>query len=1091
MRARLDLSPLPRVQAPVLDAEQQMVVKHREGPLLVLAGPGTGKTTTIVESVVARLEEGQAPSEVLVLTFGRRAADEVRDRVAARIGGGLLPQVATFHSFAYGLVRSHSSHEEYLDPPRLLSGAEEDQRIRELIRGSLEDGTVQWPEGLREALGTQGFAAEVRVLIARMREREISPARLRSIADEVGRPEWRAVADIAEQEEDVMVLQNVMDYAELMHRAVLRAGDPAVRADVHARFRSIYVDEFQDTDPLQVELLKRIVGPGSSIVAVGDPDQAIYAFRGADVRGILDFPEEFRRADGSPSPIVTLRTVRRYGSQIAQAARAALAPRSLGTLPSQAQRDHRDPRFETDDVPGLASSVRVLLCPTRASRDLHIAEQIRAAHVHDKVAWQDMAVLVRSAGDLTSVERALTIAGVPASITADEIPLHAEPAVAQLLSIVEIAARPSHGTPERIEDLLLGPIGRLDVSDVRRLGRSLRSQRRATEADVLPARELVRALVVADEPMPPELEHASEVTAAINRVRWVLSEVAACIDAGASIGEVLWVAWTGGAHPHGWPERVKEAALAGSANANHDIDAVMALFSAAERLSERYRGVYAVTTFLDTLRDQAIPAESIADSSARRAGMQSMVRIMTVHRAKGVEWSRVWVTGLEEGLWPNIQPRNSLLAVDELASDHRSAPDLMREERNLLYVACTRAREQITLLAVDSGEEGEDRPSRFIADLVDVGVPVEQVAHRPDLITSWSGLVVDLRRALTEPHASPTEREQAASLLASIERMRESDGRPSVPAADPANWWGVRQLTDGPTPLRRREEPIALSGSSLDSIRQCSMKWFLDHEVHAEVPRNSATAFGSIVHAIADHVARGNIPEDIQLMDEFVDRVWSQVDFDAPWRSRSERLEARASLERFLRYHRAHLREFVVSERFLTTNLAVPTPQGSLEDVEIRGYIDRVERDGDDRLVAIDFKTSSSIPTKAETEEHGQLGLYQLLLREVGGLLVDSGEAALVGGAALVQLRRDASAKDSGPKEQMQSALEDSGGAGVTWIEEALGQAAEVVRGEDIGAHVGKHCRFCNFAGMCPAKNPQVSVVELEGERGVFGGDDE
>jgi len=97
----------------------------------------------------------------------------------------------------------------------------------------------------------------------------------------------------------------------------------------------------------------------------------------------------------------------------------------------------------------------------------------------------------------------------------------------------------------------------------------------------------------------------------------------------------------------------------------------------------------------------------------------------------------------------------------------------------------------------------------------------------------------------------------------------------------------------------------------------------------------------------------------------------------------------------------------------------------------------------------------------------------------------------LVGGAALVQLRRDASAKDSGPKEQMQSALEDSGGAGVTWIEEALGQAAEVVRGEDIGAHVGKHCRFCNFAGMCPAKNPQVSVVELEGERGVFAGDDE
>ncbi len=1087
MRARLDLSPLPRAQAPVLDAEQQSVVEHREGPLLVLAGPGTGKTTTIVESVVARLAEGQAPSEVLVLTFGRRAADEVRDRVAARIGGGLLPQVATFHSFAYGLIRSHASHEEYLDPPRLLSGAEEDQRIRELIRGSVEDGTVRWPEELREALGTQGFAAEVRVLIARMREREISPVRLREIADEVGRPEWRAVADIAEQEEDVMVLQNVMDYAELMRRAVLLAGDPVVQADLHARFRSIYVDEFQDTDPMQVELLKRMVGPASSIVAVGDPDQAIYAFRGADVRGILQFPEEFRRSDGTPSPIVALRRVRRYGSQIAQAARAALAPRGLGTLPSHVQREHRDPRFERHEDPASSPAVRVLLCPTRASRDLHIAEQIRAAHVHDKIAWQDMAVLVRSVTDLTSIERALNVAGVPASITADEIPLHAEPAVAQLLSIVEIAARPRHGTPERIEDLLLGPIGRLDVSDIRRLGRALRSQRRAADEDVLPARELVRSLVMADEPMPPELEQASEIAAGILRVRQVLSEVAGCIESGASIGEVLWAAWTGGSSPHRWPERLKEAALAGSASADHDVDAVMALFDAAERLSERYRGVYAVTTFLDTLRDQAIPAESIADSSARRVGTQPMVRIMTVHRAKGLEWSRVWVTGLEEGLWPNIQPRNSLLAVDELASDHREGPDLIREERNLLYVACTRAREQLTLLAVDSGEEGEDRPSRFITDLVNVGVPIERVAHRPDLITSWSGLVVDLRRAIIDPDVSAAEREQAASLLATIGRMREPDGRPSVPAADPVNWWGLHQLTDGPTPLRRSDEPIALSGSSLDSIRQCSMKWFLDHEVHAEVPRNSATAFGSIVHAIADHVARGNIPEDIELMDEFVDRVWSQVDFDALWRSRSERVEARASLERFLRYHRAQLREFVVSERYLTTNLEVPTPQGSTEDVEIRGFIDRVERDSEDRLVAIDFKTSSSVPTKAETEEHGQLGLYQLLLREVGGLVAESGEIALVGGAALVQLRRDAGAKDPGPKEQMQAALKDRGDGHVTWIEEALGQAADVVRGEDIGAHVGKHCRFCNFVGICPARNPQVSVIQLEGSSLVDG----
>jgi superfamily I DNA/RNA helicase/RecB family exonuclease len=1099
----LDLSPLPRARAPQLDPQQQAVVDHRDGPLLVLAGPGTGKTTTVVESVAARLDEGQPPGEVLVLTFGRRAAGEVRDRIAGRVGGGLLPQVATFHSFAYGLIRSYAPAEEYLDPPRLLSGAEEDQRIRELIAGSVEDQSVRWPEELREALGTYGLAAEVRVLIARMRERGLSPARLRAIADERGRSEWRAVADIAEQEEDVMVLQNVMDYAELMRRAVLRAGDRDVRADLHSRLRAIYVDEFQDTDPLQVELLRRIAGPNCSVVAVGDPDQAIYAFRGADVQGILDFPETFRRPDGQPAPIVALRSVRRYGPMIADAAKRALAPRTLGTLPIEVQRHHRDPAFVSGDevTDDAETAVRIVSCSSRSSRDAHIAAQIRSAHVHDRVPWQDMAVLVRSSDDLTRVERALKVAGVPASVTADEVPLRAEPAVAALLLIVEIAARPHTGTPERIEDLLLGPIGRMDVSDLRRLGRALRSARREAEEPVLPARELVADVIVGDEPLPAAIDPASSVATSVERVRTVLAVVAEQVAEGASIGEVLWTAWTGGSANHRWPDRLREAALDGSTTANHDLDAVIALFDTAERLSERYRGVYAVTTFLDTLRDQAIPAESIAESASSALGERaSIVRIMTVHRAKGLEWSRVWITGLEEGRWPNVQPRGSLLAVEELAATDHRVPDLIREERNLLYVAITRARDQVTLLPVDSGDEGDDRPSRFIADLTapstdgcfTAGVPLEVVSHRSDLVTSWSGLVADLRRALVVPETSDATRNQAASLLARIAQLRDRAGHAAVQAADPHNWWGLHELSEGPTTLRPVQEPIALSGSSLDAIGQCSMKWFLDHEVHAEVARSSSTAFGSIIHAIADNVARGEIPDDIEAMDAYVDRVWTEVGFDAPWRSASERAEARRALERFLRYHHEARREFVESERYIVSELSVPTPGGGYEDVKIRGFLDRIEKDAEGRWVAIDFKTSSSFPTQAETDEHGQLGLYQLLLRD--GYASSDAAQADVGGAALIQLRKDTGVKDPGPKEQMQTPLPASGGdhgESSTWIEEALGEAAEIVRGEDIRASVGKHCRYCNFVQMCPAKSSQVSVIELDGGTDDFGGDDE
>jgi len=172
-RLEVDAEPAPSV--PDLDAEQAAVVAHRRGPLLVLAGPGTGKTTTIVEAIAARLSdpEDHLPADaILALTFGRRAALELRDRVTARVGGGLIPTIATFHSFAFGLLQQTATPEEYANPPRLMSGAEEDVRIRELLRGAVVDGSVDWPEDLIGALPTLGLANEVRAVLVRAMNRE-------------------------------------------------------------------------------------------------------------------------------------------------------------------------------------------------------------------------------------------------------------------------------------------------------------------------------------------------------------------------------------------------------------------------------------------------------------------------------------------------------------------------------------------------------------------------------------------------------------------------------------------------------------------------------------------------------------------------------------------------------------------------------------------------------------------------------------------------------------------------------------------------------------------------------------------------------
>ncbi|MGW2465441.1 ATP-dependent helicase, partial [Streptomyces sp. NPDC001761] len=323
---RLVRTPPAVVDPPRLDAAQRAVVDHRSGPLLVLAGPGTGKTTTLVESVADRIARGGDPERILVLTFSRKAAVGLRDRMALRMGAARAPRATTFHSYCYALVRAHQDSGRFTEPLRLLSGPEQDVAVRELLAGQPELERlglthVRWPDELRACLTTRGFADEVRAVLARSRELGLGPDALDAFARRIGRPDWRAAAAFLAEYLDTLDLQGVLDYAELVQRAVLLARRPQTAARLAAQYDAVYVDEYQDTDPAQVRLLRALAGGGRTLVAFGDPDQSIYAFRGADVNGILDFPAAFPRADGRPAPVAVLRTSRRSGAGLLAATR--------------------------------------------------------------------------------------------------------------------------------------------------------------------------------------------------------------------------------------------------------------------------------------------------------------------------------------------------------------------------------------------------------------------------------------------------------------------------------------------------------------------------------------------------------------------------------------------------------------------------------------------------------------------------------------------------------------------------------------------------------------------------------------------------
>jgi ATP-dependent exoDNAse (exonuclease V) beta subunit len=560
-----------------------------------------------------------------------------------------------------------------------------------------------------------------------------------------------------------------------------------------------------------------------------------------------------------------------------------------------------------------------------------------------------------------------------------------------------------------------------------------------------------------------------ELGARVRAINGLIAQLRGEIANHKSVPDILWTAWSGGKkHPHGWPQRLQAAALSHSSSAHHDLDSIMALFDTADRFSERTNA--GIDNFLNQLTYQTLPAEPVAARGLRADAVQ----VMTVHQSKGREWDRVWVVGLEEGIWPNLVARGSLLRAEEIgfgeAIPGTNPVALLREERNLFYVASTRARELLTLTCIDQGSDGGDQPSRFIRDVVASGVTPLTLSGYPKNRSSWSGLAADLRLTLADPQASNALKAAAGDVLGD---MGASVG--------PQSWWGLAPLTVSSNPIRAAHKPIHMSGSSLDTLLQCPLKWFLDREVKAQVSRGSATAFGSIVHAIAEFVAKGELEQNQGQIQELIGDSWRALAYEADWQSEADLAQAYQAAELFLNYHNLCPRVFKEAEGRYQTSLTVTTPSGEHEEIELSGILDRVEVDDSGRLVAIDFKNVKTPPTNAEIAENGQLGIYQLLLRDqqIADLGVDpqDQERSPVG-AALVQLRVDASQ----PKIQTQEAIDFS--QSPTWIELKLGEAAEIIRTEAFTPRVNPSCRYCSYKQVCPTTSTDIFSREVlvEGE---------
>jgi superfamily I DNA/RNA helicase/RecB family exonuclease len=1072
----------PRAEVPQLDPAQGQVVSHHGGPLLVLAGPGTGKTATIVETVADRIERrGLDPQRVLVLTFSRKAAQELRDRITGRLRRTTRePLALTFHSYAYALVRREFTAAGD-EPPRLLSGPEHLLEIRQLLRGDAADGGTSWPEQLRPALATRGFAEELRDFLLRAAERGLDGAALARLGRRLGRDDWAAAGAFLDRYGARFDLAPVpaYDYAEIIRIAAALLSSSAVRDRERAAYDVVLVDEYQDTDPAQEELLHALAGDGRELIVVGDPDQSIYGFRGADVRAILGFTGKFRTADGRSASVVALGTSRRSGAALLAASRriaerlpafpgaltaspvtaspVTASPVTASPVTATAQQAHGAVRRlgHRDLVPagGIEpGSVRIAVAESASQEAALIADTLRRAHLADHLPWTEMAVLVRSAvRQVPLLRRALAAAGVPVTVAGDEVPLVAEPAVRPLLLLLRCALRPGELDAAAAAELLTGPLGGADTLALRRLRRALRAA-----ADAAGQREpdgeapddlLVRALRD-----PRELIGVEPPTrAAADRVASLLAAARHAAERGETAEEVLWAVW----ETSGLAGRWQAASAAGGsrgAAADRDLDAVLALFDAAHRFAERLPPG-SPGLFLDSLTGQEIPGDTLSERAARG----DAVRILTAHRAKGLEWDLVAVAGVQEGSWPDLRLNRSLLGVDELVEiaaggqpdrsrDVAAAAALSRqtaEERRLFYVAVTRARRHLLVTAV-GGEDTEERPSRFLRELAGGETGIERPGTGPAAARARSlslpALVADLRAAAADTAAPPPLRRSAAAQLARL----AAEG---VRGAHPRQWYALTEISDS-GPVIAEDAAVRLSPSQAESFARCGLRWLLEVAAGARVP-DTVRHLGTVIHAAAVLAADGARDEEIGRR---IDEAWRHLDFGSAWYSEKQRQQAHQMVRRFIDWHRANPRKLVGTEEALKV---------SVGRVQITGRVDRLEVDDAGRAVIVDLKTGAGRPAEDELDRHPQLGIYQLAV--LLGAFERLGFTE-PGGAELVQLGK--AAYQARARVQRQRPLPEDPEPG--WAKALAETVAAGMAGPVFQATVNPGCRTCPVASCCP-----------------------
>ena len=996
-----------------LDATQRRVVDHTSGPLLVLGGPGTGKSAVLEERYLRlATDRGCSPDRILFLVSNRGHKMALQDRLTRRLlfGHGLdalieVP-VYTWHGLAYHLVSRHYDKLDYSEPPVLLTSPEQWGAVRDALANENE---ANWPHH-KHLLRNRGFVDEVVDFFIRVGQRAMDPPELEPLAQV--RPAWAELISFYKRHHTQLRQRSRVDYPTLLRDAAeLIANYEDVRASLHLRFSHVLVDDGQELALVQQRLLHFLTGftiGGSSdrsLVVAGDPDSAIETFRGAEPDWIDDFAKEF-----GDHETITLATSYRSGPEVGAA--------TTRLIERNGARDHRPTAFEG------RSTFEVRRFGSLAAEAETIARELRSAHLTERVPYEEMAILLTSPRSmLAPLERALNALEVPFSVSAPDRPLGREPIVRAFADLARLSFSDDND-PEHLSQLLRSPLIDMNDSSVRELERIARISGRSLEAVVQE-----RPAIEGDPDVGEKLTELVELRDLLRRTKE------------APADEAFWVVWDRSRVCKDLQERVRHDA---NDSAQRDLDALVAFSRALGRFVERRRGTGTFGDYLEAIGRADFGSDPWLPPERSGAG----VSVVSFHGAKGKEWSVVAVAGVIEGSIPKGRRATGLFDpyfLDETDPVRRNRKNEM-EDRRVFYVAATRAKQRC-LITTSPGPTRRGEPSRFIEDMTG-GIPeVEATEDMPPL--TFSEAAARYRRALADPTRPPAERIGALAAVAEICRLD-----PGCSSAQPSEWWWRWDWTEGALPIRTQQadkvddlppDKLRSSYSRISTYDNCGLQYLCSIVLGLDPESSHNMAFGSWIHKIFEEIETGVIPAgDWNALSTRYNELFKDEVFPNKAMARQFRRDGQVMVERYL--------------KLLKPGEAAKAEVGfkvELEGHRITGRIDRVDVIGRNVIVT-DYKTSRHPVFWEEAKRSLQLAIYHLAAKsdpELAALGEPSSMQLIYPGA---QLSRGDVARRSQKPEEAEEAIK------------RLPGLIEGVLAEDFRPNPEADCTWCKFKPLCP-----------------------